>query len=88
MLEHAQPVHFVVAWVAAVGLVYGLWAHNWFWIIGSSALALLGHVYCWIIWKPIHDSLWSGLLRGGRPFAGRAEMPERSATGSGVEKGA
>jgi hypothetical protein len=47
MLEHANPVHFPVSVAATVGFVYGLWAHDWFWIIGASALALLGHVYCW-----------------------------------------
>ena len=86
MLEHAHPVHFVVAWVAALGFVYGLWTHDWPWIIGSSALALLGHVYCWLIWKPAHDYRWPRLLRGGIPFARGAEMPERSMTGSGSEK--
>lgn len=47
MLEHANPVHFPLALAATVGIGYGLWAHDWLWIIGSSALALLGHVYCW-----------------------------------------
>jgi hypothetical protein len=47
MLEHANPVHFPLALAATAGFVYGLWAHDWLWIIGSSALALLGHVYCW-----------------------------------------
>jgi hypothetical protein len=47
MLEHANPVHFPMACAASIGFVYGLWAQDWLWIIGSSALALLGHVYCW-----------------------------------------
>jgi hypothetical protein len=47
MLEHANPVHFPLALVASAGFVYGLWTHDWLWITGSSALALLGHVYCW-----------------------------------------
>jgi hypothetical protein len=47
MLEHANPVHFPLALAASIGLVYGLWTHGWPWIIGSSALALAGHVYCW-----------------------------------------
>jgi hypothetical protein len=47
MLEHAKPVHFPMALVATAGFIYGLWTHDWLWIIGSSALALLGHVYCW-----------------------------------------
>jgi len=50
MLEHANPGHFPLALAATIGFVYGLWAHDWLWIIGSSALALLGHVYCWT-WK-------------------------------------
>lgn len=51
MLEHANPVHFSLALIAVVGLVYGLWMHNWFWIVGSVILSLAGHVYCWV-WKP------------------------------------
>ena len=47
MLEHANPVHFPLAVAASAGLAYGLWTHDWLWIIGSSTLALLGHVYCW-----------------------------------------
>lgn len=47
MLEHANPVHFPLALAASLGLAYGLWRHRWPWIVGSSALALSGHVYCW-----------------------------------------
>lgn len=51
MLEHANPVHFLIAVIAGIGFVYGLWTHDWWWIIGSAVLALLGHVYSWL-WKP------------------------------------
>jgi hypothetical protein len=47
MLEHANPVHFPVALAASIEFIYGLWTHDWLWIIGAAALALLGHVYCW-----------------------------------------
>lgn len=47
MLEHANRVHFPMAMAASVGFAYGLWTHSWPWVIGSSALALSGHVYCW-----------------------------------------
>lgn len=50
MLEHANPVHFAVAWIGMIGLVYGLWIHDWRWIIGSVAVAAAGHIYCWM-WK-------------------------------------
>jgi hypothetical protein len=50
MLEHANVVHFPLALASTAGFVYGLWTHDWLWIIASSALALLGHVYCWT-WK-------------------------------------
>jgi hypothetical protein len=46
MLEHANPVHYPLVLAATAGFVFGLWTHNWWWIIGSSVLALLGHVYC------------------------------------------
>ena len=47
MLEHANPVHFPIAVAASLGIFYGLWTHRWPWIVGSSALALAGHAYCW-----------------------------------------
>ncbi|HZZ80175.1 MAG TPA: hypothetical protein VFE62_16795 [Gemmataceae bacterium] len=50
MLEHAEPVHFVAAWIAAFGLIYGLWIHDWSWIIGSMLLAIFGHIYSWM-WR-------------------------------------
>ncbi len=48
-LEHAQPVHFVLVIAATVALVYGLWMHDWTWIIVGVILGFLGHVYCWVI---------------------------------------
>jgi hypothetical protein len=47
MLEHANPVHFPLALVATAGFIYGLWMHDWLWIISALAVALLGHLYCW-----------------------------------------
>lgn len=47
MLEHANPVHFPLALAASLGLFYGLWTHRPGWILGSFALALAGHSYCW-----------------------------------------
>lgn len=34
-----------------VFLVHGLWTHDWWLIIGSIVLSLLGHSYSWF-WKP------------------------------------
>lgn len=48
ILEHANPVHFILAMIALVGFVYGLWMHDWLWIGGSVILSLIGHVYCWL----------------------------------------
>lgn len=67
MLEHANPVHFPLALAASLGLVYGLWAHAWAWIIGALALALLGHVYCW--------------TRGGGGVRPRSGCPEPGVPG-------
>ena len=47
MLEHANPVHFRMALLSSAGFIYGLWTHDWLWIIGSSVLAFAGHAYCW-----------------------------------------
>jgi hypothetical protein len=46
-LEHANPVHFVLALAAGAGFAAGLWTHNWL-VIGASLLvALFGDVYSW-----------------------------------------
>jgi hypothetical protein len=67
MLEHANSVHFTLALLAAVGFVYGLWRHDWSWILASIALSLLGHVYCWT---------WKGEAPSGEP--GRREAVGRA----------
>jgi hypothetical protein len=46
-LEHANPVNIALTVVATLGLLYGLWTHDWLWIVGSALLGFLGHVYCW-----------------------------------------
>jgi hypothetical protein len=47
-LEHANPVHLSLALIGLVLLIYGLWIHNWTWIIGGVILNFLGHLYCWL----------------------------------------
>jgi hypothetical protein len=47
-LEHANPVHLVLAKIGIVLLIYGLWTHNWMWIITGVILNFLGHLYCWL----------------------------------------
>lgn len=56
MLEHANPVHYPLAVAASAGMFYGLWMHDWIWIVGALALALAGHVYCWT-WQAPQDAL-------------------------------
>lgn len=48
ILEHAHPVHFILAFIGMVMIVYGLWIHDWFWIIAGIILNLGGHVYTWL----------------------------------------
>ena len=48
ILEHANPVHFPLAIVAQVSLIYGLWVHNWTYIIIAMVLGSIGHAYCWM----------------------------------------
>lgn len=47
-LEHANPVHIVLAIIGALLLIYGLWVHSWWWIGGGIILNILGHSYCWL----------------------------------------
>jgi hypothetical protein len=50
MLEHAQPVHLLLAVFAVALLGYGLWTHDWFTIVGGMVLGLAGHLYGWLWW--------------------------------------
>jgi len=45
-LEHANPVHLVLAVIGAIAIVYGLWVHNWLLIVIGILLNLLGYLYC------------------------------------------
>ena len=47
-LEHANPVHLVLAVIGTIPLIYGLWIHSWILIITGVLLNLLGHLYCWL----------------------------------------
>ncbi|MFM8270767.1 MAG: hypothetical protein ACKODX_00310 [Gemmata sp.] len=51
MLEHAQPAHLVLGVLAAGAFGYGLWTHEWPWIVGGAALGLVGHLYGYL-WRP------------------------------------
>ncbi len=49
VLEHAEPVHAILAVFGVAFIVYGLWLHNWIWIVSGFVLNFLGHIYSWII---------------------------------------
>jgi len=44
-LEHAHPVNLIAHILATVSGIYGLWMHNWTWIIVAVVLGLIGHLY-------------------------------------------
>lgn len=46
MLEHANPVHFVLCIIGAIIAIYGLWTHDWLLIIAGFLFGLIGHIYC------------------------------------------
>lgn len=47
-LEHANPVNLLAHIIAFVAGIYGLWFHNWTWIITALIIGFLGHLYCWL----------------------------------------
>ena len=47
ILEHANPVHFVLAVVGMIIGLYGLWLHDWTMVAIGMGLNLLGHMYTW-----------------------------------------
>lgn len=48
MLEHANPIHFAVSILATASGVYGLWTHDWTFIVATLLLGLIGHGYTWL----------------------------------------
>lgn len=48
MLEHAEPVHFILAIIGVGCIVYGLWLHSWSWIIMGMVLNFVGHIFSWM----------------------------------------
>jgi len=47
-LEHANPVHLLLALVSVIPFIWGLWAHNWTLLTVAIILNLVGHMYCWV----------------------------------------
>lgn len=50
ILEHANPLHFILTVIAGLGIAYGLWAHESWLIIFFACLCFLGHAYS-CLWK-------------------------------------
>ena len=48
-LEHANPLHPVLAVIRVTALIYGLWVHSWMWIGIGVGLIFLSHLYCWLM---------------------------------------
>jgi len=48
MLEIANPVNSIAQAVSLIVLVYGLWMHDFKWIIVSVAVSLMGFLYAWL----------------------------------------
>ncbi|MDD5651246.1 MAG: hypothetical protein PHF86_12665 [Candidatus Nanoarchaeia archaeon] len=48
LLEHADPVHMILAIVGTIALIYGLWIGAWLWIILGVGLNIIGHIYAWL----------------------------------------
>lgn len=47
-LEHAHPVHFILAIVGLLVIIYGIWMQNWLWISSGIILNVVGHAYTWL----------------------------------------
>lgn len=51
VLEHANPVHWVLAVIGLIVIIYGLWTHAFLLIIFGIVFNIIGHVYTWIYEK-------------------------------------
>ncbi len=47
-LEHGHPVNCAASIIAFAAVGYGLWIHDYTWIVAGVVVAILGHLYCWI----------------------------------------
>jgi len=48
VLEHAHPVHFILALIGAVMIIYGLSMQSWLWVSAGIILNIFGHAYTWL----------------------------------------
>ncbi|MBM9538547.1 hypothetical protein [Desulfobulbus alkaliphilus] len=48
VLEHAHPVHCILALIGIVFTLYGLWMQSWLWISIGIMLNIAGHVFTWL----------------------------------------
>lgn len=48
ILEHAQPFNAIAHLVGFAFIGYGLWIHNWTWVIAGAVICFLGHLSVWI----------------------------------------
>ncbi len=46
LLEHANPVNLGLHVLGGIPLIYGLWIHNWRFIILGVLISGSGHLYC------------------------------------------
>ncbi|MDO8517337.1 MAG: hypothetical protein Q7S33_04405 [Nanoarchaeota archaeon] len=41
---HKSPVNILLHYVAGIILIYGLWYHQWSFIISAIVIAIIGHI--------------------------------------------
>lgn len=49
MLEHTDPVNFLLHILGLIIIVYGLWINVLGWVIIGIIFPILGHIYVWSI---------------------------------------
>jgi hypothetical protein len=53
--EHKNPLVILLHLIIAVVAVYGIWAHNWYMIIGVIVLAVICCWFCCKCKKPVEE---------------------------------
>ncbi len=48
-LEHANPVLLTLLFFAIIVGVYGVWMHDWTFILVAATIATIGHAYVWLV---------------------------------------
>lgn len=46
--KHKNPWNLLIHLIAGISIVYGLWVHDFTWIIGGIIIGIFGHIFNYV----------------------------------------